>query len=258
MGSDVGKNHRKWDDHFYVKAYQFAVCGMNDKQIGRALGLMEKTFYKYVKEKPALREALNEARSKGAGTRQFMRLVSNRVPDDLRDLWEELSDDDDAKRQKAYLTIKQGDKRRAQHLFVHAYIAANFNESKAVDMTGLNIHTVVQWKQKDKHFKALLAFIKESRKEFGQNALMEKISEGDTAAIIFFNRTFNKDLGYDTRIQLDVKGEVEHKNTISVKDLPPEKLRELLEIARQKKVERLEDRSKIQDAEFEVKELSDG
>lgn len=253
MGA-MARNSCKWDDRFYVKCYQLAMSGMDDTKIARALSLKPETFYRWVKERPALKDALEQARSRGAGTRAFMRMISQRIPDDIRPLWEQLSDDDDDKRASAYATIKKGDQRRAQHLWVHAYIACNFNENKATDMTGLTNNTIALWKRNDRHFKGLLQHIKECRKEFGQNCLMDRMVEGDTAAIIFFNKTFNKDLGYDTRIQIDVKGEVEHKTSISLDALPPDKLRELLELARAKRAAQIEDRSKVQDAEFEIKE----
>lgn len=253
----LAKNASKWDDRFYVRCYQLARTGMTDTKIAESLQVKGETFRKWTKERPALAEALEQARSHGAGTREFMRLVSQRIPDELRPLWEELSSDDHEKRAKAYQTVKQGDKRNAQHLFVHAYIACNFNENKAMDMTGVHAQTVAVWKRNDRHFKGLLNFIKEARKDFVENALMEKIYEGETAAIVFASKTLNKDRGYDSRINIEVSGEVEHKNTIDLKRLPPEKLRELLAYARDQKssqVAKLEDRSKIEDAEFEVKE----
>lgn len=251
-------NKSKWCDTFYVKAYQLAVGGMTDHAIGRAMGVKEDTFYKWVRSKPALQDALNQARSKGAGTRAFMRMVSQKIPDDLKKLWEDLSNEDDATRSKAYTSLKDGDKRRTQSVWVHAYIVSNFNETRANEMTGIGEMTVYVWRKNDKDFKKLVEFIKQCRGDFCENALMEKIHEGDTASIIFANKTLNKDRGYDTRINVEVKGEIEHKNTISVKDLPPEKLRELLELARSKKsLPQLEDSSKIQDAEFSVKPQED-
>jgi hypothetical protein len=253
----LSRNCRKWDDRFYVKAYQLACSGLVDKKIAKAIGVKDETFRKWVKERPALAEALEQARSRGAGTRAFMRLVSQKIPDDLKPLWEELSSDDHDKRAQAYKDVKQGDKRRAQHLFVHAFIACNFNENKAEDMLNIGTMTVAHWKRNDPHFKGLMEHIRECRKDFVENALMEKIHEGDTACIIMANKTLNKDRGYDSRITLDVQGEVEHRTTISVKDLPPDKLRELLELARQKKAAQLEHKGAIKDGavdvEYEVK-----
>jgi hypothetical protein len=253
----LSHNALKWDDRFYVKAYQLACSGMTDEKISKAIGVKNATFAKWVKERPALSEALEQARSRGAGTRAFMRLVGQKIPDDLKPLWEELSSDDHDKRAQAYKDVKQGDKRRAQHLFVHAFIACNFNENKAEDMTGIHAVTVAAWKRNDQHFKGLMEHIRECRKDFVENALMEKIYEGDTACIIMANKTLNKDRGYDSRITVDVQGEVEHRTTISVKDLPPDKLRELLELARRKKAAQLEHKGAIKDGavdvEYEVK-----
>lgn len=241
----------KWDDHFYVLAYRTALTGETDNRIARRLGVGLATFHKWMKQKPALADALSQARARGAGLRQFMLYVGERMPSDLKPLWEMLSSDDPAVRERAVQSTHVAGRRQQQHLFIHAWIAMNFNLQKTCEATGIKPLTYKAWKKNDKQFQRLLEMVADCRGDFYENALVEKVAEGDGAAIIFANRTYNKNRGYDAKVTVEVGGQVEHKHVISVSELSTDTKRQLLEEIRKKKLTQLEDRSNILDAEFE-------
>lgn len=67
---------------------------------------------------------------------------------------------------------------------------------------GIDRTTYYRWLEKDAKFAEAVEELRISVKDFGENALHLKMSQGDTAAIIFFNKTQNKDRGYVERSEV--------------------------------------------------------
>jgi hypothetical protein len=247
------KKDGNWDDHYYVASYRLALSGLVDTKIARSLGVKDDTFARWVKQRPALADALQQARNRGATSRAFMEQMTERMPADLQEVWRKLSSDDPVVREDGQYSLQKAGRRKQQHLFINAWVAMNFNQDRACQATGTRMATFHLWRRQDKEFKKLMDFVREARGDFYENALIEKVAQGDTTAVIFANRTYNKDRGYDSKVTVEVGGSVEQRHTITVKELSTEAKRQLLEeIRRKKELAQLEDNSKVIDAEFSV------
>lgn len=74
---------------------------------------------------------------------------------------------------------------------------------------GINRQTFYNWYANDPDFKAAADDVKEVRMDFIENALMQRINAGDTAAIIFAAKTICKDRGYVEKVENDVSVKME-------------------------------------------------
>ena len=92
--------------------------------------------------------------------------------------------------------------------------------STAAKKFGINRQTVFNRMHEDPDFAQGIEDVKESVKDFGEAALLTKIKEGDTSAIIFFAKTQLKDRGYCERVEISGKDgeaiETNNRNTTTV------------------------------------------
>lgn len=126
-----------------------------------------------------------------------------------------------------------------------------FNVAHACRVVGVSPQAVAAWRKKDPKFQRLMETVKEAKKDFCDDALMDLVGARDPAAVIFVNKTLNRDRGYDQRVTVHMEGSVNQNHTISVKELSVDAKRMLLEEMRAKAARQLEDRSNVIDAEYE-------
>ena len=75
----------------------------------------------------------------------------------------------------------------------------------AVKQVGIDRTTHYAWLKKDDNYKEWIEEAEMQLKDFGENALLKLMKEGNPAAVIFFNKTKNKDRGYLETKELDLK-----------------------------------------------------
>lgn len=258
-----------WDNKFYVRIYKAAVQGMSDAQVARMLGVKPDTFATWRKRDRAVRDALEQGRGKKAvgpsGKRTGKSLaeyVFGRLPPDYRKLWRRLEkawEVEDGERLVEGLMAGQG-KRARQYLFFNALIGSNFNKTEAMRKLGIHVQTYNYWMRTDESFAELFrAFNREFRKDFVEGSLMGLIAQGDQAAIIFANKTLNRDRGYDPKVTVVHEGTVTHAHVDMervIDMLSPKAQREVLRAVRQLEagqVKALPERAgDVVDAEFSV------
>lgn len=233
-----------FDPQFYVRAADLARDGKTDKQIGRALGVGEVTWKGWVGGKaPGLREILDEARAVHSPEKAAVEYVFGNVSADLRG-WlrdsmlledaaldpvdrEELQD----RLQAGYRTMHV---RTQQHLFLHVMVQRRFNVSEACRITGMAYARYVKWHAEDDNFRRLTAELRVHLKNWGQDALMKLVEQGNPAAVIFFNKTLNADMGY--QVVKRVEGTLTHRTEAPLDDalmkLPLEDRKRILESLR--------------------------
>src|SRR5262245_62035308 len=92
--SDGRYTDKKWKAIFLVRAYDMAKAGLTDSQIADALGVSRVSFSKWKDEKESLREALAMGRvnqiQKRNGVQTFLQYTYDRLPEDLKELWDEI------------------------------------------------------------------------------------------------------------------------------------------------------------------------
>lgn len=208
-----------WKTIYIFTAYELAKSGMTGVKIAKVLGVSHPTFRKWEEKKEAFRTAIREGRkahkingSKGVSFRDY---VFKRLPEDLRQLWRNLNKLDIARSgpEKIEALLAKGGKRVRQHLFLYAWVSANFSISNALGKVNLSRGTFDLWKEKDPEFAMLIDEINWHKKNFFEDHLCKLIKGGDTSATIFANETYNRDRGYSKRHDIDVKvsGETTHR-----------------------------------------------
>lgn len=231
----------KWNNKMYVKAYQLALDGMPDQQIARAIGVTRQSFLTWRKKDPALRDALAQARDqvKGEdGAATFSDYVYRRLSPEAQDVLADIKKIGDAKNALAKIDAifeKQG-KRIRQYLFVHAFFGSNFDISMACTFVGISRMTFYRWTE-ESGFAEIMDDMMAGMGDLFQNHLVQRVKAGDTAAIIFANKTFNKDRGYGEQVEhKHIHHHVhDYRVTLDKLDLPDEVFEMILDAVRKQK-----------------------
>jgi len=82
--------------------------------------------------------------------------------------------------------------------------------------SGVSYNMLERWKEEDPDFPKLVDFLNTLRGNFFEDALCDAVADGDTAATIFANRTFNRERGYNDKL-IDIKKTVHQLNEHVVK-----------------------------------------
>lgn len=96
-------------------------------------------------------------------------------------------------------------------VFLSEYLKNNCNVSAAAEATGINRVTYYKWLKTDAKFAEQIQETTEHLYDEVEKALLQRIKEKDTTAIIFFCKTKMKNRGYVEKQQLDVKADVTEK-----------------------------------------------
>jgi hypothetical protein len=257
---------RKWKDQFIFKAYALAKDGMSDAHIARALSVSPALFGRWLREREALREAVEEGRARQSASEEFKGLVYDRLPEALQDVWDriegsepeskdgpEVARDKRKHRTHADMEVRAMSKRHKQQLFLYALVSCNFNASEARRKCGVAYATHKEWKT-DPDFAELEVQVIQTKKDLFEEALVSLVKQGDPGAVIFVNKTYNRDRGYNDKVTLEVSGPQDV--TLEQLGLSLEEKRAILNRLRQTAA--LEDRSQTQseviDASFTVTE----
>lgn len=223
----------KWKPDVVFAAYEAAKAGLPEAEIPGVLGINRDTYFEWKRKRAVFARAVEvgkEARRKalvdaaGAGTTRVWEDALGRLPPGLRKVWRKVARYNAAeKAEKAphgrKITrelARLGDKVQ-QQLYVHALFRANFNKTEACRRLNLSWQKVNLWEREDPDFKRLILAVHDAKKDLFESKLVEAVARGDTAAVLFANRTLNRDRGYAD------KQEVEHTHThalVKVEDLP--------------------------------------
>ena len=79
--------------------------------------------------------------------------------------------------------------------------------SKAADVLGCTTQTLYNYRDRHEDVAQAWIDIKERRHDFVEDALMRRIKESDTTAIIFYLKTQGKARGYVERVEQEHSGE---------------------------------------------------
>lgn len=255
---------KKYGPSYVLKVYKLALAGLSKNKIAQALGIEFRTYMKWKRKYPEFFDAIAEGRAdrKAQGKDDFKDYVYNQLPEHLQDLWSEIDNmhKESSGVARIEALLKQAGKGARQQLFLYALVHNCFNPSVASTFVNVSWHEMNQWCQADPDFQALVDQIQVHKKNFFEGALVKLVKEGDVSATIFVNKTFNKDRGYSEKIIIEDESA---RPTIMVDDLdlPLEVRKEILAAMRRKQnptVKVIENKPDVVDAEFEVKESSNG
>lgn len=195
----------------YVAAYNYARAGNPDKRIAALLGISQVTLARWKTQRPALAQAIADGRAGRCAVvtaaPTFKDYVYGRLPEDLQALWDEIDALDEAESGIAAVErILAGmGKRQRQSLFLHALVACNFNPSDAMRKLCLTRKDLENWSH-EAGFAELVKEIHWHKKNFFEAALVRAVERGDPAAVVFVNKTYNRDRGYNEKFEITVDG----------------------------------------------------
>jgi len=212
-----------WKDDFIIKVYNLARSGVKEFHMAQVLGISVPTFRSWQRKKLVFKKAIQKGRKEYRGRRDktasFEDYVYRRLSRDLRLTWNRICKLDKKKNglEKIEAILDRKGKRVRQELFLHAWISGNFSISEALRKVNISRMTLERWKKDDPEFAKLVKQIPWYRKNFFEDALSGLVAGGDSGAIIFVNRTYNRDRGYNEKYEVDMSlsGEID-QNVMSV------------------------------------------
>lgn len=239
---------RTADDKSYVSAirlkhpmevYNLSRTGMKITPMAQALKIPKLTLKAWL-ENPDIKAAFDQGRKEsGKGQKSFHDYVYDNLSDDLKPIWSAMqaASGGDAAAQKGLEMLKVT-RRQRQYLFLHALIVNNFNVKESCRVCNIPHRMIQEWREKPE-FEDMMRQIMTMRKDFVESQLMGLIAAGDPAAVIFANKTLNRDRGYDTKMVVEHTGTVQHSADNSFETvlamLPIDLKRKVLECIRKGK-----------------------
>lgn len=232
-----------WKIKYIVDGYELAKSGMTEGNIAKTLGISLPTLHSWKQKKASFRMALKRGRltykGKGKTASTFIDYVFRRLTPELQVLWKKIRKLDKVKTgaERIEAILANRGVRVRQNLFIHAWTSSNFSISQALRKVNISRGTFDLWRN-DPEFAMLIEEINWHKKNFFEDHLCQLVKGGDTSATIFVNKTFNKDRGYNEKVDVDVNlsGETVHSIIkIDTLDLPIKTRKELLKSLRQQK-----------------------
>ena len=235
----------KWTDDYIWQAYIHARTGISDHRLSGVLGLTDKTLTSMRKRKPALENAINAARTamgaiqSGVGAVEtFQGYVYGRLAGPMQKLWDDIQwVNDSTNTQEELESLFEGHPDRVrQHMFFQAFIHCNFNTSAALRCIGTGMNVYRKWRETDERFVELVKEFHEHKKDFFEGALCNLVAAHNAPAVIFANKTINRDRGYGEKLEVEHTGQVSQDITLNMNelDLSIEVRREILKAIRDK------------------------
>lgn len=289
IGTVCGKKVR-WKLEMYYLIYDLALKGLSNFKISKELGVNYQTLQRWVHSPKSIKittpdgdvikNLLEKARKpvkRDESTKTFLDFIYKRLPDDLKDLWEELNEcdmvDEDGKMNKngekrRKDLLEMAGKRARQHLFLYAFCTADYNIGEACRIVNISRNTFDSWCRREEGFRRLMGEINEAKKDFFESKLVQAAKAGDVKAIIFGNKTLNKDRGYSEKLTVEHQGTILHNHNHTMINLdelylPVDVRKRILEavknkeererLASQDQPKRIEhDKEEVIDAEYTI------
>lgn len=193
---------------------------------------------------PYMREAIvsgrAEAKGRAQNTTTLVDYVYARLSPSLQKLWNDINACEELENgvRRIEALLDRAGLRARQQIFMHGMVYGNFNVSEACRKANISRQTFEHWRLTDPEFAQLLDDFHFHKKEFYESHLVSLVASGDSAATIFANKTYNRDRGYNEKIEHEIKGHVQHSHSVLVLDdleLPLEVRKAILQALRQKK-----------------------
>lgn len=189
-------------------------------KVAAAMGVTTTTVNQWAQKIPEFQEAKELADQRRGTKSSFSGYVFQRLSKEAQETWDEIQfwDDGEGAYEKVNEILDSKPTRLRQELFIHALVRSSFDVSTALRMICMSKHQLDNWKTNDLGFRQLVEEIQWHKKNFFEKALVGLIEEKHPAAVIFANKTFNSDRGYNEKLMLEHTGRVE-VGTFTIDDL---------------------------------------
>lgn len=206
----------QWSNKLYVKLYQAALESTEDKTVAATCGISYSMLNYHKKNKSTVRWLLKEARKKRGktGVDNVLDFVYDRLSNEHKVIYDEICQLGKKGVKNGYeqarkLMENKGEAAQKQ-MFLYSLIHCNFNQSKARKRCCVTLKQVQKW-MNEPEFADFLEEVNQGFKDFLQGALVQAVQDGDTQAIIFANKTKNRDRGFGDVSKLEIEGNVNHR-----------------------------------------------
>lgn len=223
-GADAVKTRRrdrlkvlKNDPAAPFRVFEVLKAGGSMTDAAAAVGVTANTLNKVMKTDDRFRAAaavladpVTKRGKQLAKPEKFFDYVYRQLPDELLPVWNRVVRlDQDRKnglptRRHLQNLLSPYNDELVQHLWLHAFVHHSFSASDACSCLGLPQSTVARWAA-DPHFKTLIDQLHVHKKDFFESALIKLVAAGDPQAVIFVNKTVNRDRGYGERSEVEVR-----------------------------------------------------
>lgn len=232
--------HTKWNDKFYLQIYELIRQGLKRVDVAEILGVKHATLNRWVKEKPALRDAIAKAkeRVKAEFEQTFEEYIFEKLSPPMQKLWRRLEEYEQEPNtiRKIELMLRNKGEVVRQHMFIHALVVSNFNISTACKRVHISKPTLDRWTSESSRFSQMIDEVMFHKKNFFDEALVNLVKSGDTAAVIFANKTMNRDR-YPTTKEVTINGQVMHGIVnLDELDLPVDVMRQIVHAQQKQKL----------------------
>jgi len=211
--------NKKWEPIMLVHIYKMGRQKLSQSQAAASLNVAKITFETWLRQRPGCRAAwemgYNEASMTGKSIPNIVDYCYTKLPLTVRGIWDEMmdiqTDGGDPSGEATEQLLRLHGKPVRQRLFIHAIVWTNFNMNKAARLCNITFASVQSWLE-DPNFRELLKELEWQKKNFFENAFLQKVAEGDSAAIIHAVKTQLKDRGYNEKVVVEHQGIVQHEH----------------------------------------------
>jgi hypothetical protein len=251
------EGYAEWKPIILVQVYKLIKAGCTEKQVCELLEVSGSGWMWWKKHHPELIESLELARSDRDSEWKLSDYCFARLSPELQDLWQRIMELQDAPTGVAQIELLLSDHgtRVRQQLYLHALVECDFNPSNAMYRIGVSQKMVTSWINDDPEFGELVEQMSFHKKNFFESALVGLVGAGVPSAIIFANKTQNRDRGYGNMVKVEHSGTIQH-NVLDLAELLPYLTEEgrtaLLEAIRLREAELLVRKAKAEPLSLEA------
>lgn len=203
-----------------VQIYKFSREGLRECDIADTLGITRSTLDRWKNQRSDVKKAIQEGRndSRRSGSRPLEEYFFGQLTPELQELYNEIMESNDVKTSEDLLQ-RAGEESR-KRLFLYVLATSHYNINEALATVNIRYDKVDQWMQEPK-FRKMIDEIETLKDNFFESKLIALVDAGDSAATMMVNRTRNAKRGYNPKIEVSVKGEVNHyhEHHIALEDL---------------------------------------
>jgi Homeodomain-like domain len=203
-----------WKPILMVKIYKMLRAGMSKEMLCKEMGITRKTLWNWSKRYEGLEEAMELAEKERQDSKDYLDWVYERLSPGLKELWNKIGRWEKEKNGLVKIEMLLADQGKGvrQQLFLHAMCVKSFSPTAALKMLCISKRELDRWITEDMDFAELIKEIQWHKANFFEQSLVQLVKEGNTAAILFANKTVNRDRGYGTHSSVDVNvsGEITH------------------------------------------------
>lgn len=188
-------------------------------EIYNALNCSKSQYERWTADNWELQEAKTLAEERRKKGQFFSEYVVGRLSVEARECYDKIQfwSAHESAAQKIDMILEGKSKKLRQELFVHTLASTCFNVNEACRLTGINSGVLTKWKE-DFEFRTMVSEIEFAKNNFIEQGLMDLVQARHPGAVLFANKTRNRDRGYGEVVAHEHSGTIQHA-ALDINDL---------------------------------------